>query len=102
MRREAVHRLRDLAQQMQNPGSDAGVFCFRRALVWSAVSTLCDTYRILCFMIRSFADKATERLFGDGECPARWRNMEAVALRKLGMVDAATRLDDLLSPPGGH
>jgi len=53
-------------------------------------------------MIRSFADKATERLFGDGECPARWRNMEAVALRKLGMVDAATRLDDLLSPPGGH
>ena len=41
-------------------------------------------------MIRSFADKATERLFGDGECPARWRNMEAVALRKLDMVDAAT------------
>jgi proteic killer suppression protein len=53
-------------------------------------------------MIRSFADKATERLFRDGPCPARWRSIEAVALRKLDMVDAATRLDDLLSPPGNR
>ena len=52
-------------------------------------------------MIRSFADKATERLFRDGPCPARWRSIEAVALRKLDM-DAATRLDDLLSPPGNR
>ena len=47
-------------------------------------------------MIRSFVGKATERLFRDGPCPARWRSIEAVALRKLDMVDAATRLDDLL------
>ena len=53
-------------------------------------------------MIRSFADKATERLFRDDACPARWRSIEAVALRKLDMVDAATRLDDLLSPPGNR
>ena len=53
-------------------------------------------------MIRSFADKATERLFRDGACPARWRSIEDVALRKLDMVDAATRLDDLLSPPGNR
>jgi proteic killer suppression protein len=53
-------------------------------------------------MIRSFADKATERLFRDDGCPARWRSIEAVALRKLDMVDAATRLDDLLSPPGNR
>jgi len=53
-------------------------------------------------MIRSFADKATERLFRDGTCPARWRSIEAVARRKLDMVDAATRLDDLLSPPGNR
>jgi proteic killer suppression protein len=51
-------------------------------------------------MIRSFADRSTERLFRDGCCPARWRSVETVALRKLDMVDAATRLDDLLSPPG--
>jgi len=46
-------------------------------------------------MIRGFADKATERLFREDRCPARWRNIEAVAMRKLDMVDAATRLDDL-------
>jgi toxin HigB-1 len=53
-------------------------------------------------MIRSFADKATERLFRDGPCPAQWRSIETVALRKLDMVDAATRLDDLRSPPGNR
>jgi len=53
-------------------------------------------------MIRSFADKATERLFRDGSSPARWRSSEAVARRKRDMVDAATRLDDLRSPPGNR
>jgi proteic killer suppression protein len=53
-------------------------------------------------MIRSFADKATEQLFRDGACAARWRSMEDVALRKLDMVDAATRLNDLRSPPGNR
>ena len=53
-------------------------------------------------MIRSFADRDPERLFRDGACPARWRTIEAIALRKLDMVDAATRLDDLLSPPGNR
>jgi toxin HigB-1 len=51
-------------------------------------------------MIRSFADRSTERLFRDVSCPARWRGIEAVALRKLDMIDAATALGDLLSPPG--
>jgi proteic killer suppression protein len=40
--------------------------------------------------------------FRDGACPARWRSIEAIALRKLDMVDAATRLDDLRSPPGNR
>ena len=53
-------------------------------------------------MIRSFADRATERLFQEGVCPARWRAFEAVALRKLDMLDAATRLEDLHSPPGNR
>jgi proteic killer suppression protein len=53
-------------------------------------------------MIRGFADKTTERLFRDGICPAKWRVIEAVALRKLDMVDAAVRLDDLRSPPGNR
>ncbi|WP_083841370.1 type II toxin-antitoxin system RelE/ParE family toxin [Bradyrhizobium sp. STM 3843] len=53
-------------------------------------------------MIRSFADRATERLFRDGACSAKWRSFEVVALRKLDMVDAAVRLEDLRSPPGNR
>jgi proteic killer suppression protein len=53
-------------------------------------------------MIRSFADRATERLFRDGECSAQWRAFESVAVRKLDMVDAATKLSDLMSPPGNR
>jgi len=53
-------------------------------------------------MIRSFADRATERFFRDDECPARWRAFEAAALRKLDMIDAATKVEDLRSPPGNR
>ena len=53
-------------------------------------------------MIRAFADRATERFFREGVCPARWRAFEDVAARKLDMVDAAVRLDDLRSPPGNQ
>jgi proteic killer suppression protein len=53
-------------------------------------------------MIRGFADKVAEQLFRDGTCPARWRTIASIALRKLDMVDAATRLEDLHSPPGNR
>lgn len=53
-------------------------------------------------MIRSFADRVTERLFRDGICPPRWRAFEEVALRKPDMLDAVTRLEDLRSPPGNR
>jgi proteic killer suppression protein len=50
-------------------------------------------------MICGFADKATERLFRDNACPSRWRPFLNVAARKLDMLDAAVRLDDLRSRP---
>jgi proteic killer suppression protein len=53
-------------------------------------------------MIRSFAGRETERLFRDGTCPAQWRAFETAALRKLDMLDAATALGDLRSPPGNR
>ena len=53
-------------------------------------------------MIRSFADRATERLFLDGVCPARWRSIENVVMRKLDILDAATGIGDLRSPPGNR
>ena len=52
-------------------------------------------------MIRSFKDRRTEALYRDGT-PAAFRAIKAVALRKLDMLDAATRLSDLRAPPGNR
>jgi proteic killer suppression protein len=49
-------------------------------------------------MILSFA----EVFFNSGVCPAEWRPFAKVAMRKLDMLDAAVRLDNLRSPPGNH
>ena len=46
-------------------------------------------------MIRSFAEPRVERFFRHGICPARWRTFENVAKRKLDMLDAATKLNDV-------
>ena len=53
-------------------------------------------------MIRGFANRATERFFREGVCPARWRSFERSATYKLDMLAAATGLDDLRSPPGNR
>ena len=53
-------------------------------------------------MIASFACKKTQRLFVDGESAKEWRAFEAVAIRKLDMIDAAVTLKDLLAPPGNR
>jgi len=52
-------------------------------------------------MIRSFRCKRTEALFAGGH-PGEFRAFEAVAQRKLAMLDAATDLRDLRAPPGNH
>lgn len=52
-------------------------------------------------MIRSFADKDTERLFGDKRV-GRFGAIERVARRKLLFLHRAIRLDDLRSPPGNR
>jgi proteic killer suppression protein len=53
-------------------------------------------------MIRTFADAATEAFFTRGTCPAQWRTFAKVARRKLDMLDAAVRLQNLRSPPGNR
>lgn len=52
-------------------------------------------------MILGFADRDTERLFRL-ERVARFHGAERVALRKLAMLDAAIRVDDLRAPPGNR
>ena len=53
-------------------------------------------------MIRSFADRETERLFA--RTPGRRfpPELHRVMLRKLVQLDAADRLDDLRTPPGNR
>jgi toxin HigB-1 len=52
-------------------------------------------------VIRGFRDKATEELFR-GSSPRRLRAIASVALRKLDMIDAAQRVEDLRAPPGNR
>jgi len=50
-------------------------------------------------VIQSFQCEDTERLFHD-ESVRKWRAIEDVARRKLNMIHAARKLDDLKVPPG--
>ena len=53
-------------------------------------------------MIRSFRDKDTSRLF-DREPVKKWGpDVQRAGLRKLRLLDAATTLEDLKSPPGNR
>jgi toxin HigB-1 len=52
-------------------------------------------------VIKSFKTEDTERLFNE-ERVRRWQSIERVARRKLYMVHAAKRLEDLRVPPGNR
>ncbi len=52
-------------------------------------------------MIKSFKGKTAKALF-DGEDVKAFRPVAKVVRRKLDMLDAAVKLDDLRSPPGNR
>ena len=52
-------------------------------------------------MIRSFASRDTEELFG-GASPRKFRSFQTQAERKLQMLDSAKDLNDLRVPPGNR
>ena len=68
-----------------------GVFCL----------TECPLYIYFVPMIRSFADRDTERLFRN-QLIRGFQVKERPARRKLRLLDAATALDDLAVPPGNR
>ena len=53
-------------------------------------------------MIKSFKDKETEKLFGRQRSRKLPGDIQRRAFRKLRMLDAAGRLDDLRVPPGNR
>lgn len=53
-------------------------------------------------MIRSFRDKATAQVFQGSLPRGMARELALAARRKLAMLDAAERLDDLRAPPGNR
>lgn len=52
-------------------------------------------------MIKSFRSADTQTLFETGKS-RRWSAIAKVAVRKLTMLDAASELKDLRSPPGNR
>jgi proteic killer suppression protein len=54
--------------------------------------------------IQGFANRQVERFFVDGQLPRRagWARAASIARRKLDILDYATTLGDLASPPGNR
>ena len=52
-------------------------------------------------MIHSFACKDTEKLWQEGKT-IRWKSIERQAMKKLAMLAAVQRLEDLRVPPGNR
>jgi proteic killer suppression protein len=52
-------------------------------------------------VIRSFADKETQRLFETGRS-GRFSSFTRIAIRKLTQIEIGERLEDLRIPPGNH
>jgi proteic killer suppression protein len=53
-------------------------------------------------MIKTFADRHTQRLFATGRSKRLQADIRRRARRKLEYVDLAVRLDDLRVPPGNR
>jgi toxin HigB-1 len=53
-------------------------------------------------VIRSFADRDTERLWEREPVRRFPSDLRRIMLRKLGLVDGAVQLDDLRIPPGNR
>ncbi|ATC25914.1 type II toxin-antitoxin system RelE/ParE family toxin [Caulobacter vibrioides] len=53
-------------------------------------------------MIRSFADRETERIWGGGRSRRLPADIQAAALRKLRVLNRVVRLDQLRAPPGNR
>lgn len=57
---------------------------------------------MLCYVLRSFGDKATERIWNRQRSRLLGPELQRTAHRKLLLLDAAENLSDLRAPPGNR
>lgn len=60
------------------------------------------TARVIIPVIRNFADRDTARLWEREPVRRYPPELRRTMLRKLGLIDAAVRLDELRAPPGNR
>lgn len=53
-------------------------------------------------MIKNFGDKETERFAATGRAPNSWRNIANRVSRRLQILDAAAKIEDLYFPPSNR
>jgi proteic killer suppression protein len=64
--------------------------------------TTITRYVIMLLMIKSFADKETEKLFNRTFSKKVPESIHIIARMKLEIIDAADSIQDLRIPPGNH
>ena len=86
------------------PGARWAVTQFRRLLVKQSVVALDvnNETRYYSWVVRSFADSQTERLFRRQPVRRFSAEVQRAALRKLFYLDAAERISDPKLPPGNR
>ena len=76
-----------------------------KALLWQITIYLLDIYTENSYndrMIKSFADRETEKVFNQSFSRKLPQSIQRVALRKLIMIHNAGCLEDLRVPPANH
>lgn len=76
-----------------------------KALLWQITMYLLDIYTENSYndrMIKSFADRETEKVFNQSFSRKLPQSIQRVALRKLIMIHNAGCLEDLRVPPANH
>lgn len=64
--------------------------------------TLLSNCVITLFMIKSFQDKETEKIFNRQISSKLPQDIQRIARKKLVIIDAAASLNDLRTPPGNR
>ena len=75
---------------------------FQSSFPFNYLFDMYTSYRYNVVMIKTFADKETEKIYNQQFSKKLPQSIQRIALRKLMMLDNAERLEDLRVPPANH